>query len=151
MSPSLLFSTLAASPEMTHKNFTKKKKKERGLQVGSSSYSQRGVLLVPGDAGPASVGRRAGGLEGSVSPLSGVQVGLGRVGVADVLRVEKLSLVRHDLRGLLAVEHGEVGGHVDEDAGVGGQAAGGLSPHEGGAGGGGRGGGAGRRGRAGLA
>lgn len=52
------------------------------------------------------------------------------MGVADVLRVQKLSLVRHDLRGLLAVEHREVSGHVDEDAGIRGQATGGLSPHE---------------------
>lgn len=52
------------------------------------------------------------------------------MGVADVLRVKKLSLVRHDLRGLLAIEYGEVSGHVDEDAGIRRQAAGGLSPHE---------------------
>lgn len=48
------------------------------------------------------------------------------MGVADVLRVQELSLVGHDLRGLLAVEHGEVGGHVDKDAGIGRQAARGL-------------------------
>ena len=78
----------------------------------------------------------------------GVQEGGGRghgVGVADVLRVQELSLVRHDLRGLLTVEHREVGGHVDENAGVWGQAAGSLRPHEG------RGGGPGRRRRAGGA
>ena len=48
------------------------------------------------------------------------------MGVADVLRVQELSLVGQDLSGLLAVEHREVGGHVDIDAGVRGQAAGGL-------------------------
>lgn len=52
------------------------------------------------------------------------------MGEPDVLRVQELPLVRHDLSGLLAVEDGEVGGHVDEDAGVGGQAAGRLGPHE---------------------
>lgn len=40
------------------------------------------------------------------------------MGVADVLRVQKLSLVRHDLCGLLAVEYREVSGHVDKDAGI---------------------------------
>ena len=53
-----------------------------------------------------------------------------RVSVANVLRVEELSLVRHDLGGLLAVQYREVGGHVDEDAGVRRQAASGLGPHE---------------------
>lgn len=53
------------------------------------------------------------------------------MGIADVLRVQKLSLVRHDLCGLLTVEHREVSGHVDKNAGVGRQAAGGLCPHEG--------------------
>lgn len=67
------------------------------------------------------------------------------MGVADVLGVQELSLVRHDLRGLLTVEHGEVGGHVDEDAGIRGQAAGSLRPHEG------RGGGPGRCSRGGGA
>lgn len=38
--------------------------------------------------------------------------------------------MRHDLGGLLAVEYREVGGHVDKDAGVRGQAAGGLCSHE---------------------
>lgn len=74
--------------------------------------------------------------------------------VADVLRVQELSLVGHDLGGLLAVEYGEVGGHVDEDAGVRRKAARGLSSHEGGRGGAGRGrrrGGAGGGGGAGLA
>lgn len=70
-------------------------------------------------------------MEGSVS-LGGVNEGCGvrhRVGVADVLRVQELPLVRHDLRGLLAVEYGEVGGHVDKDAGVRRQTAGGLSSY----------------------
>lgn len=69
----------------------------------------------------------------SVAPLSGVQVGCGRghwVGIANVLRMQELSLVRHDLGGLLTVEYGKVGGHVDKDAGIRGQAAGGLSPHD---------------------
>lgn len=103
-----------------------------GLQVGPSSHSHWRVFLVTGDTGPTS-GRRAWGLEGSVSSLCGVQEGCGRhrMGIANVLRVQKLSLVRHDLCGLLAVEYGEVSGHVDEDAGIRGQAAGGLSPHEG--------------------
>ena len=151
-------STPAASPlkglwRSPHRlNFTTKW--QSGLQ--GSSHGHWGVFLVTGDTGPTS-GRRARRLEGSVSSLRGVQVGCGsghRVGVADVLRVQELSLVRHNLRGLLAVEHGEVSGHVDEDAGIRGQAAGGLSPHEGRgslAGRGGRGGGAGRGGRAGLA
>lgn len=52
------------------------------------------------------------------------------MGIADVLRMQELSLVRHDLGGLLTVEYGEVGGHVDKDAGIRGQAAGGLSPHD---------------------
>lgn len=99
-------------------------------------------------------------MEGPVPSLGVQEGGRGghRVGVADVLRVEELSLVGQDLRGLLTVEHGEVGGHVDEDASVRGQAAGSLRPHQGGSGGGAdgpgscsRGGGAGRGGRAGLA
>lgn len=72
-----------------------------------TSHRHRGELLVAGDAGAAG-GGRAGGLKRSVAPLRGVQEGLGgghRVGVADVLRVQELSLVGHDLRGLLAVEH----------------------------------------------
>lgn len=68
----------------------------------------------------------------SVPALAGVQKSCGnRVGVANVLRVHELSLVGHYLSGLLAVEDGEVGRHVDEDAGVRGETAGGLSPHEG--------------------
>lgn len=88
-------------------------------------------------------------MEVPVTSVSGVQEGRGsghRVGVANVLRVEELSLMRHDLGGLLTVEHREVGGHVDKDAGVGGQTAGGLGAHErrgSRAGRGGRGGGAG--------
>lgn len=116
-----------------------------------SSHSHCRVFLVIDNT--PHVGRGAGGLQGSVPPLSGVHEGGGRVGVPDVLRVQKLSLVGHDLRGLLAVEHGEVGGHVDEDAGVGGEAAGGLGPHHLRgvlSGGGGGGGGAGGRGCAGL-
>lgn len=53
------------------------------------------------------------------------------MGITNVLRVEKLSLVRHNLCGLLAVEYGKISGHVDKDAGVRGEAAGGLGPHEG--------------------
>lgn len=122
----------------------------------SPSHSDWGEFLVTRDTG-ATGGRWARGLKGSVSSLCGVQEGWASghgVGIADVLRVQKLSLVGHDLCGLLAVEHGEVSGHVDKDAGVRGQAAGGLGPHEGS---GGRtgccrwGGGAGRGGRAGLA
>lgn len=52
------------------------------------------------------------------------------MGIADVLRMQELPLVRHDLGGLLAVEYGKVGGHVDEDAGIRGQAAGGLGSHD---------------------
>lgn len=40
------------------------------------------------------------------------------MGIANVLWVQKLPLVRHDLCGLLAVEDRKVSGHVDEDAGV---------------------------------
>lgn len=97
------------------------------MQRGPSSNCYWRVFLV---AGPS--GGRTGGLKGSVPTLAGVQKGCGnRVGVADVLRVHELSLVGHYLSGLLAVEDGEVGRHVDEDAAVRGQAAGGLSPHEG--------------------
>lgn len=51
-------------------------------------------------------------------------------GVAHVLRVQVLALVRHDLRGLLAVQHREVRGHVDIDVihGPFWQAAVGLGP-----------------------
>lgn len=64
--------------------------------------------------------------------MSGINEGCGRhgVGVTDVLGVEELSLVRHDLGGLLAVEYREVGGHVDKDAGVRCQATGSLCPYE---------------------
>lgn len=105
-----------------------------GLQLGPVSHSHWRVLLVTGDTGPPGC-RRAGRLEGSVSSLCGVQEGWGRghrVGVADILRMQELSLVRHDLSGLLAVENGEVGGHVHKYAGVRGQTAGGLGPHQGG-------------------
>lgn len=105
---------------------------QSGVHVGPSSHCHWRVFLVTGDTGPSG-GRRAGGLEGSVSSLGGVQEGRGgghRVSVADVLWVQELSLVRHDLGGLLAVKYGEIGGHVDEDAGIGRQAARGLSPHE---------------------
>lgn len=59
-----------------------------------------------------------------------------RDGVAHVGRVQELALVRHDLGGLLAVEHREVGGHVDVDIvhGALGQAAVGLRAGRGGAG-----------------
>lgn len=108
------------------------------------SHSHRRKFLVTGNTGPHSRGRE-GRLKLPVPPLmSGVNEGGGRghgMGVADELWVQKLSLVGHDLRGLLAVQHGEVGGHVDKDTGVGGETAGRLGPHEGrghGAGGGGR-------------
>lgn len=104
--------------------------RQSGLQIGLSSHSHWRVFLVTSDTGHT--GGRARGLEGSVSSLCGVKEGWGRgnrVGIADVLRVQKLSLVRHDLCCLLAVEYGEVSGHVDKDTGIRGQAAGGLSPH----------------------
>lgn len=88
------------------------------------SDCHRGVLLLTGDTGHTGW-RGEGGLEGSVAPLGGIQVGLrwgDGVGIADVLGVEKLSLVRHNLGGLLTVEDRKIGGHVDEDAGVRGEA-----------------------------
>lgn len=93
------------------------------------------VLLLAGDTGHTG-GWGVGGLQLSVAPLGGVQVdplGRGHVvgGVADVLGVDELSLVGHDLGGLLAVEHGEVGGHVDENTGVWRETAGGLGTHHG--------------------
>ena len=105
---------------------------QSGLHAVPSSHCHRRVFLVTGDAGPSS-GRRAGGLEWSVSSLGGVQEGRRRghgVGIADVLRMQELPLMRHDLGGLLAVEYREIGGHVDKDAGIRRQAAGGLGPHE---------------------
>lgn len=53
------------------------------------------------------------------------------MGIANVLWVQELSLVRHDLGGLLAVEYRKVGGHVDKDTGIRRQTAGGLSPYDG--------------------
>lgn len=102
-----------------------------GLQVGPSSHSHWRVFLITDDAGTTSW-RRAGRLEWSVASLGGVQEGRGsghRVGIANVLWMQELPLVRHDLSGLLTVENGEVGGHVNEDAGIRGQAAGCLGPH----------------------
>lgn len=80
---------------------------QSGLHVGPSSHCHWRVFLVTGDTGPTS-GRRTWGLEGSVSSLGGVQEGWGsghRVSIANVLWVQELPLVRHDLGGLLAVEY----------------------------------------------
>lgn len=80
---------------------------QSGLHVGPSSHCHWRVFLVTGDTGPSS-GRRTWGLKGSVSPLGGVQEGCGsghRVSVANVLWVQELPLVRHDLGSLLAVEN----------------------------------------------
>lgn len=87
------------------------------------------IASYAGDAGHAS-GWREWRLQGSVAHLSWVQERRGRrnrVGEANVLRMQELSLVRKNLSRLLAVQYGEVGGHVDIDAGVWGQAARGLS------------------------
>lgn len=68
-------------------------------------------------------------LQGSVAHLSGIQESLGMrnwVGKANVLRMQELPLVRKNLSRLLAIEYGEVGGHVDVDACIWGQAARGL-------------------------
>lgn len=55
-------------------------------------------------------------------------------GISQILGVQVLPLMGHDLGGLLAVQHGEVGGHVDVDvaqAPVRREAAVGLRPHDG--------------------
>lgn len=132
---SLTFFFLSGSKGFWHRphrfNFTTMWKS--GLQVGQSSHSHWRIFLVTGDTGSTG-GRRTRGLDGSVASLCRVQECCGRghrVGIANVLWVQKLSLVRHDLRGLLTVEYGEISGHVDKDASIRGQAAGGLRPHEG--------------------
>lgn len=99
-------------------------------------------------------------LQGPVGALRRVQEGRGGrdwMGVTDVLRMQELTLVGHDLRCLLAVQNREVGGHVDVYACIRRQAARGLGAQNGGwsrprvrASGGGRGWGAGRGGCTGL-
>lgn len=85
-----------------------------------------------------------GGLDLPVATLQAVQEGGHRGqwhrvvlhGVAHILRVQVLPLVWHNLRGLLAVQHREVRGHVNVDIihGPFWQAAVGLGPRRWGSG-----------------
>lgn len=79
------------------------------------SHSHRRVLLLARHTSDTR-GRWVGGLQRPVAPVCGVQEGRccghlvrhcvrHRVGIADVLRVQELALVGHDLCGLLAVQH----------------------------------------------
>lgn len=106
----------------------------------SFSYSHRWLLLLSTYTCDAchtchTRGWRKWGLQGPVGTLRRVQEGRGGrdwVGVADVLRMQELTLVGHDLCCLLTVQHREVGGHVDVYTGVWGQAAWGLGAQNGG-------------------
>lgn len=106
----------------------------------SLSYSHRRLLLLSTHTCNARHARQTRGwgewrLQGPVGTVRRVQEGLGGrdwVGVTDVLRMKKLALVWHDLCRLLAVQHREVGGHVDVDAGVRRQTARGLGAQNGG-------------------
>lgn len=106
----------------------------------SLSYSHRRLLLLCTHTCYAchtrhTCGWRIWRLQGPVGTLCRVQEGRSGwdwVGVTDVLRMQELTLVGHDLCRLLTVQHGEVGGHVDVHAGIRRQAAWGLGTQNGG-------------------
>lgn len=111
-----------------------------GMHTKSLSYSHRWLLLLCIHSCHTchtrhTCGWRKWRLQGPVGTMCRVQEGRsGRdwVCVPDVLRMQELTLVGHDLCRLLTVQHREVGGHVDIYAGIRRQTAWGLGTQNGG-------------------
>lgn len=110
------------------------------IHTKNLSYSHRWLLLLSTQTCHTCHTRytrrwRKWRLQGPVGTLCMVQVGWGGwdwVSVTNVLRMQELTLVGHDLCCLLAVQNREVGGHVDIYAGIWWEAARSLGAQNGG-------------------